>query len=187
MNPLRTIFILGVAFMAFHEALPAQPPTQDADSQLWSETRLIYKLNDKFDIFTAGSYRLTDGFTDFHRVSARVGFTWAPTPPLIIAPSYFYTVANPWTSFPRPENRVCLLTVYRFDIDKGFLAVGNTTEYRMPEYGQDAFWLRPRIRFQYPVGRKTWGCPPSSPMKFSTITAAESSLKTRPLRDFKKR
>jgi len=131
--------------------------SQDADSQLWSETRLVYKFNDKFDIFTAGSYRLTSDFTDFNRVSARFGGTWQATPALSVSPSYFYTVKDPWTSDPNPENRACLLLTYRIPVKTVTLTLANTLEYRWPDNGQDVFWLRPRIKISHPVGPTKWG------------------------------
>jgi len=157
MNPLRLFLLLG--FLISSVGSSCAQNSGDADSQLWSETRLVYKLNDKFDVFTAGSYRLTQGFTDFNRVSARVGGTWQATPNFSVTPSYFYTVRDPWTSFPRPENRVCLLLGYRIPLKPTatVLTLANTTEYRMPEYGQDAFWLRPKIRIEHPVGPDKWG------------------------------
>ncbi len=130
---------------------------QNADSQLWSETRLVYKINEKFDIYSAGSYRLTQDFSDFTRVSARAGGTWQATPALSISPSYYYTVGNPWTLKPRPENRLCLLTAYNIPVKTATLTLGNTLEYRMPENGPDAFWLRPKVRLQNPVGPTKWG------------------------------
>jgi len=156
MNPFRSLFLLlgGLVFLA--GAARAQN-SNDADSQLWSETRLVYKFNDKFDVFTAGSYRLTKDFSDFNRVSARVGGTWQATPALSVSPSYYYTVGNPWTSAPRPENRACLLLTYRIPIEKFALTFANTTEYRWPQSGQDAFWLRPRIKLSHPVGPAKWG------------------------------
>jgi len=159
MHPVRSFLLLMGCIVAVTGMLRAQ--NGDADSQLWSETRLVYKLSDQFDVFTAGSYRLTKGFTDFNRVSARVGGTWAATPNLSVTPSYFYTVGNPWTTDPRPENRACLLLAYRIPIKSALLTLANTTEYRMPEQitatATDAFWLRPRIKISHPVGPSTWG------------------------------
>jgi len=152
---LHFLFILGLFSGTAGRAVAQQQ--QDADTQMWSETRLVYKLTDKFDVFTAGSWKLVDNLTDFIRVSARVGGTWAATKAFSISPSYFYTVRNPWTTDPTPENRVCLLTTYRFPMDAGYFSVANTLEYRMPEGGTPGFWLRPRIRTQYPVGPQKWG------------------------------
>jgi len=130
---------------------------QDADSQLWSEGLLVYKLDHKFDIFASGAYRLTQDFSEFTRVSSRVGGTWQATPALSITPSYLYAVDNPWTAAPAPENRLCLLTAYNIPVKTATLTLANTTEYRMPENGPDGFRLRPRVRIQNPVGPAKWG------------------------------
>ena len=159
MYPVRLFLVLAGCLVA--AAGMARAQNGDADSQLWSETRLVYKLSDQLDVFTAGSYRLTKGFTDFDRASARVGGTWAATPNFSITPSYFYTVGNPWTTNPRPENRACLLLAYTIPIKTALLTLANTTEYRMPEKPTatsfDAFWLRPRIKIAHPVGPADWG------------------------------
>lgn len=131
--------------------------TQDADSQLWSETRLTYNIDKQFDVFVAGSYRLTQDFSDFSRVAGRIGGSWAPTPALSITPSYLYVANNPWTSNPQPESRLCLLTAYRIPVYTATLTLGNTTEYRMPENLPNSWWLRPRITIANPIGPKNWG------------------------------
>lgn len=131
--------------------------SQDTDSQLWSETRLVYNINKQFAVFAAGSYRLTKDFSDFTRASGRIGGTWAPIPAVSIAPSYYYTVADPWTSKPRPENRLCLLMAYRIPVESATLTLSNTTEYRMPENNPNSWWLRPKIKISHPIGPEKWG------------------------------
>jgi hypothetical protein len=156
MQFLRVCFLLTGLLVSVTGTSRAQK-SGDADSQLWSETRLVYNINEQFNVFTAGSYRLTNDFSDFSRVSARFGGTWAATPSFSVTPSYYYTVANPWTSSPGPENRACLLLVYRIPVKSALLTLANTTEYRMPEGGTNTFYLRPRIRLQHSVGPATWG------------------------------
>jgi hypothetical protein len=156
MHLLRSLLVLMGFLVSATATLRAQK-SGDADSQLWSETRLVYKLSDQLAIFTAGSYRLTKDFSDFSRASARFGGTWAATPSFSISPSYYYTVGDPWTSNPHTENRACLLLSYRIPVKTALLTLSNTTEYRMPEGGPDVFYLRPRIRLAHPVGPAAWG------------------------------
>jgi hypothetical protein len=158
-NSLRALILVGFFVPVTCAWAAPRNNNSETDSQLWSETRLVYKLDDKFDVFTAGSYLLTKNFTDFSRTSARFGGTWQATSALSVTPSYLYTVKNPWTTDPGPENRACLLLTYAIPIKPTatLVTLANTTEYRMPQGGQDAFWLRPKIRIEHPVGPDKWG------------------------------
>jgi len=131
--------------------------SQDADSQLWSETRLTYNIDKRFDLFTTGSFRLTQDFSDFTRASGRIGGSWAPVPALSITPFYQYVSNNPWTSNAQAENRLCLLTAYRIPVYTATLTLANTTEYRISDNLPNSWWLRPKITIANPVGPGKWG------------------------------
>ncbi len=122
------------------------------DNQLWNETRLVYKLTPQLNVFTAGTFRLTNDFGEFGRASGRLGIGWQPIPSFTLMPSYLYTVDDPASASSKAESRLCLQTSYRIPVETVTLSLINTTEYRMPE-GSPASWrLRPKVEFSHPLG-----------------------------------
>jgi hypothetical protein len=150
----RLLVLCSGCFFALPEI--AKGADGDADSQFWHETRFTYKINDQYDVFALGGFRLTDDFSEFGRASGRIGSTWSPTSSFSLTPSYQYSVNDPGTSQSNVENRLALLAAYRLPIVTATLTLSNTVEFRLQQNLPNSWRLRPKITASNPIGPKTW-------------------------------